>query len=128
MLALLLPLNENVLYNMPDMKLLFDQNISFRVLRLLSDCFADCCHVRSVGLNDCNDAKIWQYAKQNAFTVVTFDADFFDMSVLRGFPPKIVWLRTGNLTTSEIAERIILNYANIISFVDNSEQSCLEID
>jgi len=110
------------------MKLLFDQNISFRILRLLPNSFFDCLHVRSVGLNDCNDAKIWQYAKQNSFTIVTFDADFFDISVLRGFPPKIVWLRTGNLTTSEIAERIILNYTNIVSFIDNTEQSCLEID
>ena len=110
------------------MKLLFDQNISFRILRLLPDSFSDCRHVRSVGLNDCNDAKIWQYAKQNGFTVVTFDADFFDISVLRGFPPKIVWLRTGNLTTNEIAEHIILNYANIVSFIDNPDQSCLEID
>ena len=110
------------------MKLLFDQNISFRVLRLLPDSFADCRHVRSVGLNNCNDAKIWQYAKQNGFTVVTFDADFFDISVLRGFPPKIVWLRTGNLTTSEIAERIILNYSDIVSFIDNPDQNCLEID
>jgi predicted nuclease of predicted toxin-antitoxin system len=110
------------------MKLLFDQNISFRVLRLLPDSFTDCHHVRSVGLNDCDDARIWQYAKQNGFTVVTFDADFFDISILRGFPPKIIWLRTGNLTTSEIAELIILNYADIVSFIDNPEQSCLEIN
>ncbi|MCL1932483.1 MAG: DUF5615 family PIN-like protein [Candidatus Azobacteroides sp.] len=109
------------------MKLLFDQNISFRVLRLLPDDFSDCRHVRSVGLNDCNDAKIWQYAKQNGFTIVTFDADFFDISVLRGFPPKIVWFCTGNLTTFEIAERIILNHANIVSFIDNPDQGCLEI-
>jgi len=110
------------------MKLLFDQNISFRVLRLLPSNFSDCRHVRSIGLNDCDDAKIWQFARQNDFTIVTFDADFFDISVLRGFPPKIVWLRTGNLTTSEIAELIILNYSDIVSFIDNADQSCLEID
>jgi len=110
------------------MKLLFDQNISFRVLRLLPDSFSNCLHVKSVGLNDCDDIIIWQYAKQNSFTVVTFDADFFDLSILNGFPPKIIWLRTGNLATSEIAELIILNYAEIVSFVDNHEQSCLEID
>jgi len=110
------------------MKLLFDQNISFRVLRLLPDSFADCRHVRSVGLNDCDDAKIWQYAKQNGFTVVTFDADFFDISILKGFPPKIIWFRTGNLTTSEIAESIILNYANIATFIDNPDLNCLEIE
>jgi predicted nuclease of predicted toxin-antitoxin system len=109
------------------MKLLFDQNISFRILRLLSEDFVDCRQVRSVGLNDCKDEEIWRFAKQNGFTVVTFDADFFDISILRGFPPKIIWLRTGNLTTSDIAERIILNSLNIVSFIDNPDQSCLEI-
>ncbi|MDR1222603.1 MAG: DUF5615 family PIN-like protein [Tannerella sp.] len=109
------------------MKLLFDQNISFRILRLLPEDFAGCQQVRSVGLNDCNDVEIWRYAKQNGFTVVTFDADFFDISILKGFPPKIIWLRTGNLTTSDIAERIILNSLNIASFIDNPDQSCLEI-
>jgi predicted nuclease of predicted toxin-antitoxin system len=84
--------------------------------------------VRSVGLNDSDDVKIWQFAKQNDFTIVTFDADFFDISVLKGFPPKIIWLRTGNLTTSEIAELMILNYSDMISFIDSADQSCLEID
>jgi predicted nuclease of predicted toxin-antitoxin system len=83
--------------------------------------------VKSEGLNDCNDAEIWQFAKRNGFTIVTFDADFFDLSLVRKFPPKIVWLRTGNLTTFEIAERIIQNCSNIISFIDNPEQYCLEI-
>jgi predicted nuclease of predicted toxin-antitoxin system len=109
------------------MKLLLDQNISFRVVHLLPECFASSRHTRSVGLNDHNDIDIWQFAKQNDFTVVTFDADFFDISVLKGFPPKIIWLRTGNLTTQEIAECFILNHVNIASFIDNSEQGCLEI-
>jgi len=112
---------------MPNMKLLFDQNISFRIIRLLPDSFADCRHVRSVGLNNCTDNEIWQFAKQNGFTVVTFDADFFDISVLRNFPPKIILLRTGNLTTYEIAERILINSSDITSFINNPDQSCLEI-
>ncbi|MDR1415802.1 MAG: DUF5615 family PIN-like protein [Prevotellaceae bacterium] len=109
------------------MKLLFDQNISFRILRLLPDSFAGCRQVRSVGLSDHSDMDIWKFAKQNDFTIVTFDADFFDISMLKGFPPKIVWLRTGNLTTTEIAERFILHFSIIDSFIKDSDQSCLEI-
>ena len=109
------------------MKLLFDQNISYRIVRLLPDIFAESRHVSSVGLNDSIDVKIWQFAKQNDFTVVTFDADFFDIATLKGFPPKIIWIRTGNITTEELAERIILNYSIIVSFIGNSEQNCLEI-
>jgi predicted nuclease of predicted toxin-antitoxin system len=109
------------------MKLLFDQNISFRIVRLLPAEFADSRHVGQVGLNDRIDIEIWQFARANGFTVVTFDADFFDIATLRGFPPKIVWLRTGNLTTSEIAERIILGSSAIASLMDSAEQYCLEI-
>jgi predicted nuclease of predicted toxin-antitoxin system len=112
---------------MSEMKLLFDQNISFRVIRLLAENFADCQQVRSLGLNDCTDMEIWRFAKQHGFSIVTFDADFFDISILRGFPPKIIWLRTGNLSTSDVAERILLNSSNIASFIDNPDQSCLEI-
>jgi predicted nuclease of predicted toxin-antitoxin system len=109
------------------MKLLFDQNISFRIMRLLPDDFADCRHLSMVGLTNHTDIDIYRFAKQNGFTIVTFDADFFDLSLLFGAPPKIVWLRTGNLTTSDIAERIISNKSNILSMIDSAEQSCVEI-
>ena len=109
------------------MKLLFDQNISYRILQLLPDNFSGCRQVNSVGLRNCSDSDIWQFAKQNGFTIVTFDSDFFDMSILRGCPPKVIWLRTGNVSTLELAERIILNFSTIASFLDNSEQSCLDI-
>lgn len=109
------------------MKLLFDQNISFRILRLLPESFSDSRHVGDVGLNDHEDVEIWEFAKNNDFTIVTFDADFFDLSVLKGFPPKVIWLRTGNLITSEIADRILMNYSIILSFIVDFQQSCLEI-
>ena len=110
------------------MKLLFDQNISFRIQPMLDlPVFADCKHVRTVGLNDCNDSDIWKFAKQQGYTIVTFDSDFFELSVIRGFPPKIVWFRTGNLTTSKIAEWMMKNHIKISSFIDNPDQNCLEI-
>ena len=109
------------------MKLLFDQNISFRIMRLLPHSFADCRHVQSVGLNDCDDPVIWQFAKDNGFTVVTFDADFTEIASRKGFPPKIIRLRTGNLTTAEIAERLLFNFSNITAFIYHSENCCLEI-
>ena len=110
------------------MKLLFDQNISFRIIQMLDlPVFAECRHVQTVGLNDRNDADIWQFAKQQGFTIVTFDSDFFDILVVRGFPPKIIWFRTGNLTTSKIATWMMNNHIKILSFIDNPEQFCLEI-
>ena len=110
------------------MKLLFDQNISFRIIPLLDlPVFAESRHVQTVGLSDCNDADIWLFARQQGFTIVTFDADFFDLQVVRGFPPKIIWFRTGNLTTSKIAEWMKCNHIKVLSFINNPEQSCLEV-
>jgi predicted nuclease of predicted toxin-antitoxin system len=80
-----------------------------------------------VGLNDCDDIEIWLFAKNNDFTIVTVDADFFDLAIVKGFPPKVIWFRTGNLTTSEISEILRLNSQRIKSFIDDNDSSCLEI-
>jgi predicted nuclease of predicted toxin-antitoxin system len=109
------------------MRLLFDQNISFRICRLLSESFSECRHVSSVGLHNHEDIDIWKFAKTNGFSIVTFDADYFDLSLLKGSPPKIIWLRTGNISTDDLANRILMNTRTIQLFLDNPEQNCLEI-
>jgi len=40
------------------------------------------------------------------YTIVTKDSDFGDLSVLRGFPPKVIWVRLGNCTTRQIEDLI----------------------
>ncbi|MDR0831188.1 MAG: DUF5615 family PIN-like protein [Prevotellaceae bacterium] len=110
------------------MRLLFDQNISFRIVSHLPQSFAECKQVRHIGLQDKADMEIWQYARENDFTVVTFDADFYDITLVKGIPPKIIWLRTGNLTTKEIAELLILKYSLIKNFIKDDEQMCLELE
>ncbi len=90
------------------MKLLFDQNISFRILSKIEDIYPEDQQVRELELEDSTDKQIWQYANQNNYTIVTFDADFFDMSNLYGHPPKIIWLRTGNRKTSDL-ERLLID-------------------
>jgi predicted nuclease of predicted toxin-antitoxin system len=79
------------------MKLLFDQNISYRITRLLNSSFPDCKHVKDVGLNEKSDTEIWEFAKMHNFVIVTFDADFYDLAVIKGIPPKTIWLRMGIL-------------------------------
>ena len=108
-------------------KLLFDQNISYRILNRLPEMFSESKQVRTADLENQDDIVIWRYAKKEGYTIVTFDADFYDISLIKGFPPQIVWLRTGNLTTLEIAEKIIAYYPYILDFIKNSSQSCIEI-
>jgi predicted nuclease of predicted toxin-antitoxin system len=113
------------------MRLLFDQNISYRIVNRLKDYFPDCKHISQVGLIDSEDTEIWSYAREQDYIIVTFDSDFYDISLMNGFPPKIIWLRSGNLTTNEIASLLIANRDTISDFINNPEQkdlTCLEID
>ena len=90
------------------MKLLIDQNISNRIVIRLIGHFTDVKHVKELGLENSNDYNIWKFAKKENFVIVTFDSDFYDFILINGFPPKIIWLRTGNIKTSALAEILIL--------------------
>ena len=65
------------------MKLLFDQNISFRLIKLIIDIFPDSKQVRELGLENSTDIEIFDFAKRNDFTIVTFDSDFCDINIIR---------------------------------------------
>ena len=81
------------------MKLLFDQNISYRITQLLKYIFPESKQVRNPKLENSTDRRIWDYAKENDYCIVTFDSDFYDLSLVKGSPPKIIWLRMGNTST-----------------------------
>jgi len=73
------------------------------------------------------DFEIWEFAKKNGLVIVTQDSDFNDLNSLYGFPPKIIWIRTGNLKTMEIAD-ILRNYSkDIDNFIDDNNFGCFEI-
>jgi predicted nuclease of predicted toxin-antitoxin system len=112
-------------------KLLFDQNISHRVvLRLLAD-YPEAKHVRDFNMQFSTDMEIWNFAKQNEFTLITFDSDFNDFVVLKGHPPKVIWLRFGNTLTHNLVEKIIDFKPIITAFLTDKtyeEVGCLEID
>lgn len=112
------------------MKLLFDQNISFRVIKKIEDVYPEANQVRQLNLENCSDMEVWQFAKENDFSIVTFDADFYDLANLKGHPPKIIWLRIGNTSTSKIVQILIDKFVSITYFVENKENewlACLEL-
>jgi len=86
------------------MKLLFDQNLSFKLCTLLSDLFPDSKPVRELGLDRSDDRVVWQHAKDNGFMLVSQDSDFADMAAHYGHPPKVIWLRCGNQPVATVEE------------------------
>ena len=109
------------------MNLLFDQNISHRLINRIHDIFPDAEQLRGVGIENFTDRKIWEFAKSENYVIVTFDSDFYDFSLVWGHPPKIIWIRTWNQTTAEIEFLLRKHIQNIVDFVKDDELACLEI-
>jgi predicted nuclease of predicted toxin-antitoxin system len=108
------------------MKLLFDQNISFRLIKKIADIYPEAKQVRELGLEDATDLQIFEFAKKNEYVIVTFDSDFCDLNNLNDFPIKIIWLRTGNTTTSNI-ELIFREKHLLIKAFFKDDNACLEV-
>ena len=85
------------------MKLLFDENLSPRLVSLLTHEYAGSEHVRNVGLAAAADPVVWSFAAAQGFVIATKDSDFKHRALLFGHPPKVVWLRLGNCSTAAAA-------------------------
>ena len=109
------------------MRLLFDQNLSFKLCQTIADLFPDSSHVRSHGLSEAADRALWEFAKANGFAIVTQDVDFAELTGLLGSPPKVIWLRAGNQTTATIAALLRRHARTIESFERDDSTACLEI-
>ena len=110
------------------MKILLDQNISFKLVPKLKVLFDDVFHVNDFNLINSKDLEIWNYARNCNFTIISFDSDFYDFSLLYGHPPKIIWLRTFNQSTNNIEVLLTKFIEQIKEFLDdNDDNSCLEI-
>lgn len=109
------------------MKLLFDHNLSPRLVRRLSDIFPDSSHVSFHAMDAVDDTVVWKFAKDNDFVLVTKDSDFSDLSTLHGFPPKVLWLKIGNCTTNQIENMIRLSQEAIQQLETDSSIGVLEL-
>ena len=109
------------------MKLLFDQNLSFKLCQRLADLFPGSSQVRLLGLAEADDHALWHYAQANDFMLVSQDSDFADMAALFGPPPRVIWLRCGNQPTESI-DKLLRDHAQVIaSFEQDPAAACLEI-
>lgn len=107
------------------MKLLFDENLPLTLVDALGSSFPGSQHVHSVGLDSASDEVVWSYARDNGFTIVSKDSDFHERSLVFGYPPKVVWIRRGNCSTTEI-EQMLRHYTQDMLELDlNSDAGFL---
>ena len=107
------------------MKLLFDANVSHKLVRSLAGEYPGSAHVRDVGLVGVEDHQIWNHAKTHGFAIVSKDTDFRERSYVEGFPPKVIWLDVGNAGTAAIAELLRHERQRIERFETSEESSVL---
>jgi predicted nuclease of predicted toxin-antitoxin system len=109
------------------MKLLFDENLSHKLAQRLSDIFPDSLHVRDVGLKAADDPAVWEYAKENGLVIVSKDVDMHNRSFIFGFPPKVVWVRLGNCSTTDIENLLRRKFSLIETFYEDDYASFLAL-
>ena len=109
------------------MKLLFDQNLSYKLVKRLADAFPGSSQVKLLGMEQGDDPDIWHYCRKSGFTPVTKDADYDERSALLGHPPKVIWLRCGNKPTNYIERLIRSRLDQIRKFEQDPTAGCLEI-
>lgn len=110
------------------MKLLLDENLSRRVLPFILDNYTNSTQVALIGLEQASDKAIWKFAIDNDYVITTRDADFYDMSVLLGQPPKIIWLRTSNQTKAETIKSLVDNQEAIEYALFTENKACIELE
>ena len=110
------------------MKLLLDANLSYRMKVILNQHFDACFHVDSIGLNvPAKDSEIWSYARENDLIIITNDEDFVDFINVKGFPPKVILLKTGNQSRLYITNLLIQRKNEILAFSTSPDVGLLEI-
>jgi predicted nuclease of predicted toxin-antitoxin system len=109
------------------MKLLLDENLSRRLVPFLLTAYPGSTQVVLVGLEAADDTQVWQYAKTNDFVIVTQDADFEELSLVRGHPPGIIWIKTSHPTRSTILKLLLDQQTLIDEVLIRQNQGCIEI-
>ena len=110
------------------MKLLLDQNLSRRLLPDLEPHFPGSSQVQLQGLDTAADLALWEFARAQSYTIVTKDVDFLELLLLRGFPPKVLWLNCGNVSNQAVREKLLAHVAEIHAFLASDDQGVLEIE
>jgi predicted nuclease of predicted toxin-antitoxin system len=103
------------------MKLLFDQNLSPRLVQLLADVFPDSAHVYHLGHGESQDTAIWNFAQENDYIIVSKDSDYLDCCAAFGFPPHVISIRSGNCSTSHVQRLLRLHWEAAQDMVNENQ-------
>lgn len=110
------------------MKLLFDENLSRRLVLRLADLYPASEHVVTSGLEAADDREVWDHAASRGLTIVTRDWDFLQLSTVRGAPPKVIWIRTGNCSVAAVERVLRARHVEVRRFAEDASAALLIIE
>jgi predicted nuclease of predicted toxin-antitoxin system len=108
-------------------KLLLDENLSYRLVKALEDAYPDSVHVRDIGLEGAEDRLIWKAAADGGYLLISKDTDFYQRSLVHGAPPKVIWLRIGNGSTAAVAALLRERYVMVRRFAEDGQSTFLPL-
>lgn len=109
------------------MKLLLDENLSRRIIPFVQDIYPGSTQVALIEMEQATDKMIRQYAIEHDFVIATKDADFYEMNMLYGQPPKIIWLKMGNQSKVATIKVLQDSYEVINQVLLGDNKACIEI-
>ncbi len=92
-----------------------------KIAYVMQEFFPGSMHVYSLNIAHLSDNEIWEYARSNGFTIVTKDKDFYHLSLAKGYPPKIIWVVSGNSRNEEMIKILVNSKGDILDFLKNKK-------
>ena len=109
------------------MKLLFDENLSPRLVSLLADVYPGSTHVHDLGMDEAQDVEIWSFAAAEGYTIVSKDWDYHQLSFRFGHPPRVILLRIGNCSVRDSAQLLRERFILIQHFHETVDAALLTL-
>jgi predicted nuclease of predicted toxin-antitoxin system len=108
-------------------KLLLDHNLSHKLVARLADVYPDSTQTRLLGFQRTSDSELWFYARTHGYIFVTKDRDVAELAVVRGGPPKVVWLRVGNCSAAYVEQTLRVHVGAIRDLLNDPQRVVLEL-
>jgi predicted nuclease of predicted toxin-antitoxin system len=108
-------------------KLLFDENLSPRLVGELASDWPGSAHLEQLGMRGASDAAIWGHARDGNFIIVSKDDDFRSLALVRGPPPKVIWLQIGNAPTATVVTLMRANASLLRTFSLDPTEALLSL-
>ena len=109
------------------MKLLLDENLSRRIVHFLQADYPDSTQIVLANMESASDLDVWRFARENDYVIVTKDSDFYDISLVLGAPPMVIWIKTGNVSKSAITNLLLQNCKQIETQFFSDGVACIEL-